>query len=71
MRTFKGGQVLIPGLAAIECIVRNLTDTGACIEMKNAPAVANKFVLLVKPELRRHNCEVIWREGARLGLRFV
>ncbi len=70
-RTYKGGSILLTHLAPLECIVRNLSDTGACLEVPSASAVPDSFTLLIKPELRKRSCQVMWRSGQRVGVRFA
>jgi hypothetical protein len=68
-RTFKGGSVSMPGGTA-ECIIRNLSETGALIEFKRPIIVPDNFILIIKPELLRRACVVAWRSGSRIGVRF-
>jgi len=70
-KTLKSG-VIIFGLApAVECIIRNISDTGAGIEVKNAAAIPDAFQLLIKPELVKRHCRVIWRKHDWIGAQFV
>ena len=69
-RTFKGGSITLP-TGSVECIVRNVSATGALLEL-NAPAlVPNDFDLIIKPEQTRRCCHVIRRDGLHLGIHFV
>ena len=49
-RTFKGGSVSTPG-GIIECIIRNLSDTGALLEFSAPTALPGTFKLIIKPEI--------------------
>jgi hypothetical protein len=68
-RTFKGGSISLPG-AIIECIIRNLSDTGAMIELADPLALPDEFTLIIKPELLKRSCELAWRRGNRIGVHF-
>lgn len=68
-RTFKGGSISLP-TGILECTVRNLSETGALIEFSDLVLVPDAFLLIIKPELLRRSCEVAWRVGRRIGVRF-
>ncbi len=69
-RTFKGGSISYGAAPSVDCIVRNISQSGACIEVANNAAVPDRFTLLIKPELLKRSCEVAWREPTRIGVRF-
>ena len=68
LRTFKGGSILFGSAPGVDCIIRNMSKSGACLEVQ-AP-VADTFSLLIKPELLKRTCEVAWRSANRIGVRF-
>ncbi len=70
-RTLKGGSIAFERVAGLPCVIRNLTDVGACIEVDGNTSVPDAFSLIIKPEITRHNCEVIWRKGQRVGVEFA
>ncbi|MFC5067747.1 PilZ domain-containing protein [Flaviflagellibacter deserti] len=71
MRTLKGGRVVLPNnLSTFECKVRNLSATGACIEMPSTLGVPNHFTLKYDDGSPSKVCNVIWRTDKRMGLRF-
>lgn len=69
-RTYKGGRINFE-TAGIDCIIRNLSDTGACLEAESAVPIPDKFRLVIKPEFLIRDCEVAWRRSHKLGVRFV
>ena len=69
-RTYKGGSISYASAPAIDCIIRNLSDTGACPEVCNAIGIPDNFKLIIKPELLTRSCEVAWRSAQRVGVRF-
>jgi len=69
-RTIKGGSILFGPGAAIDCIVRNISKTGAALEVESPIGIPDTFTLLVKPEVTKRNCAVIWRSAKRIGVRF-
>ena len=53
---------------AISCTVRNLSATGAAIEINTPLWFPDRFVLAVDGQ--RHACRIAWRREKRLGLAF-
>jgi hypothetical protein len=61
---FDGGRM------RVDCIIRNLSDGGAKLEVASVAAVPASFDLLV-PRHRPQHCRVMWRALRELGVRFV
>jgi hypothetical protein len=53
-----------------KCIIRNLSDGGAKLELASVNGVPTTFDLLV-PGHRTHHCRVVWRALKELGVQFV
>ena len=70
-RTLKGGSILFGFAAAIDCVIRNLSVTGACLEVDSSVGIPDDFTLLIKPEHLKRNCRVAWRAARRIGVRFI
>jgi hypothetical protein len=69
-RTFKGGSISHASGAATDCIIRNLSDTGACLEVSSPFGIPDNFKLIIRPEILTRSCEVAWRTAQRIGVRF-
>jgi hypothetical protein len=69
-RTFKGGSISFDRFAGIECVVRNLSDGGACLELDCPGSLPDDFNLVIRPENLRRSCYLVWRGDHRLGVRF-
>lgn len=69
-RTFKGGSISFGVAPSIDCIVRNFSQTGACLEVAGPVRVPDNFTLLIRPELLKRSCQVAWRSDGRVGVRF-
>jgi hypothetical protein len=52
------------------CMIRNISSTGALLEMGSRVALPNKFVLAVLSNHTRRHCRVVWRDRNRLGVAF-
>ncbi|MGN6572285.1 MAG: PilZ domain-containing protein [Pseudolabrys sp.] len=70
-RTFKGGSIIFGVAAAIDCIIRNMSETGAALEVESPVGIPDEFTLLIKPEYVKRNCRVAWRSAKRIGVAFV
>ncbi len=70
LRTLKGGSILFAPDSAIDCVIRNMSETGAALEVENDYGIPDKFTLLIKPERIKRNCDVAWRSGKKIGVRF-
>jgi hypothetical protein len=69
-RTIKGGTILFGTTSAIDCVIRNLSETGAALEVESQAGIPDSFTLLIKPERIKRDCQVAWRSGKRIGVRF-
>jgi hypothetical protein len=64
--TFEGG------FAARECIVEDLSSTGAKITVDEPIVLPPSFRLAFARDARTgRNCEVVWRRGQSVGAKFV
>jgi hypothetical protein len=67
-KTLKGGQTFWPNGDSSECLVYNLSETGACLVFRGpAPRL---FDLVVEGDTFRRPCCVVWRKANRVGVRF-
>ena len=72
LKTLKGGSITLP-TGIVECVIRNVSDTGALIELKEPTLIPSEFLLIIKPELTRRQCQVVRRSdlGIALGVKFI
>ena len=70
-RAYKGGQINAERLPSPDCLIRNLSDTGACLEFNTALIPLDEFDLIIQPESLNRRCRVAWRKPQRMGVRFV
>jgi hypothetical protein len=69
MRTLKGAQIIWPTAAPIKCIVRNLSETGASLEVHSP--VPPTFYIVFDGDLSQRLCGVVWRKETRIGVKFL
>ena len=68
-RTFKGAGIWPHGTPA-RCIVRNLSKTGACLELGHDDPAPDDFLLVFDSDQSHFRCRVVWRKDSRIGVRF-
>lgn len=68
-RTLKAGSITFNG-AGIDCLVRNLSDTGAALEVENQVGIPPAFELVISADHFIRHCQVIWRREKRIGIVF-
>ena len=65
-----GGSILLLGQTnSTACLVHELPVTGAIIEADHW-RIPRNFLLRLRGEIRPRQCNVLWRSGRNLGIRF-
>jgi hypothetical protein len=64
----KSGKIFL-GTWAVACTVRNLSETGACLELDSIVGIPSTFAFAL-PEHCRQTCRVVWANGTRMGVQF-
>lgn len=72
MRTLKHATIILAGgYSTFECIIRNISATGAMLEMAAPPiGVPGQFNLSTRTQHPFHPCTVRWRAERALGVSF-
>jgi hypothetical protein len=68
-RVLKPGTIEFNG-GAIDCVVRNISQTGAALEVASPMGIPNEFNLLVSGDHTSRRCQVAWRSEKRIGVAF-
>ena len=68
-RVLKSGTIEFSG-HAIPCTVRNLSASGAAIEVNTPLWFPDHFTLGIASDGTRRACRIVWREEKRIGLAF-
>jgi hypothetical protein len=67
-----GWITLDGGFAARHCVVRDMSVTGAKITVDDSNVLPGRLRLAFARDARTgRNCEVVWRCGKSLGVKFV
>jgi hypothetical protein len=54
----------------MNCLVRNISISGAALEVNNPLDIPDRFNLVFKADGTRIPCHVIWRQGEPIGVAF-
>ena len=65
----KAGTIVFGG-SGIDCLVRNISDSGANLEVESQIGIPNSFDLVIDTEHSNHHCHVVWRKARRIGIAF-
>src|SRR5262245_35614464 len=55
----------------VNCVVRDLSDTGARLRVEGSMTVPDTFELLIPLDGFEAPCQVVWRKGGEVGVRFL
>ena len=66
-RVLKGGRIQFGG-SSIDCTVRNLSKTGAALDVASPLGIPAEFTLVTDDS--QHPCRVVWRKEKRIGVTF-
>jgi hypothetical protein len=69
LRTFKSGTISL-GDRSLDCLIRNMSTTGACLEIKGTTTLPKAFKLVIKPDNVFRTCTVVWQDRHRIGVSF-
>jgi PilZ domain len=68
-RVLKSGSIEFNG-GTIDCVVRNVSDTGAALEVASPLGIPQAFNLVISGNREPYRCEVKWRTDSRIGVAF-
>ena len=66
-RVLKAGSSVFGG-SAIDCTVRNLSETGAALEVVTPLFIPDRFTLIVLTDKWKRPCHIVWRKERRIGV---
>ena len=70
-RVFLGGVAEINERGStMDCVVRNFSDNGACVEFNSTVGIPDQMNLTIERKGRSFLARMIWRQANRVGLAF-
>lgn len=68
-RLLKTGKISFGG-GTIDCTVRNLSETGAALEVNSPVGIPDHFTLVIEPNHIHVPSRIVWRKDTRIGVHF-
>lgn len=68
-RMLKAGTIEFGG-GGIDCTVKNLSETGAALEVVTPLFIPDRFTLFVRSDRLKRTCHIVWRKEKRIGVAF-
>jgi diguanylate cyclase (GGDEF)-like protein len=70
-RSLLAGKILLNGQrSVIDCLVRNLSPQGACLQVASVVGIPQTFDLQIDGEKNVRPCAAVWRARDRIGIDF-
>jgi PilZ domain-containing protein len=71
-RILKAGKIIVTGgWGSHECVIKNVSKTGAKVEVDPVFEFPSQFQLLIIKDETLVPCKLAWRQGKTAGLRFI
>ena len=58
------------GGGGLDCTVRNLSETGAALEVVTPLFIPDRFTLFIPSDQFKQPCHIVWRKENRIGVEF-
>jgi len=68
---FGGVAEISESASAMNCVVRNFSDSGACVELDGAVTLPEQVTLKITRKDRAYLAQRIWRQANKVGLAFL
>lgn len=69
-RVLKRGTLAFNGGGVLDCTVRNISETGARIDIANPVGVPKVFTLVIEADHFKRRCHAVWCSERQIGVAF-
>lgn len=69
-RVLKGATISFNSSSTISCMVRNISEGGACLDFGCAAGIPQNFTLTFDSDQVSRQSRVVWKKADRLGVSF-
>lgn len=69
-RVFKGGRLAFHNGGSVDCTVRNMSPTGARLDIDSPVGLPESFTLLIVADHFTRRCHPVWRHDTQIGVAF-
>jgi hypothetical protein len=70
-RVLKPAQITWGSGAALDCVIRNISGQGACLEVASPLGIPPNFTLMLDNNRSKRECRIVWRTERRIGVAFI
>lgn len=70
-RVLKGAKLVLGQASIIDCVVRNLTNSGARIQIANTVDLPQDFEMTFDGGHSIRQCRLVWRSVTETGVEFI
>ena len=71
-RTLKSARILFNDhRSVIDCTVRNLSPTGACLNVASAIGIPERFDVMFDADQSVRPCRMVWHKEKQVGVEFA
>jgi hypothetical protein len=71
LHVLKTATIKFVGGSTIDCLVLNLSSTGASLEVSSQAGIPERFILVMPGDGLHLSCRTVWRSELRIGVTFV
>lgn len=72
IRSFLRAQIIFNNrMTTIDCIVKNISPTGARVALNDTLAVPTEFDIYIPQRGRSHHARLVWRDKDSIGVDFI
>ena len=69
-RVFKAGRLAFHGGGGVDCTVRNISSTGARVDVAAPVGLPASFMLLIEVDHFSRLCHPVWSRDKQVGIAF-
>ena len=69
-RVLKRGTLAFSGGGGLDCMVRNISESGARLDVANPMGMPDTFMLVIETDQFMRRCRAVWSSEQRLGVAF-
>jgi hypothetical protein len=69
-RVLKGGRLAFNGGGGVDCTVRNISQTGARVDVAYLVGLPDSFTLLIDVDHFMRHCHPVWSHDRHIGVAF-
>lgn len=69
-KVFKGAKLILAGRSTLHCVVRNLSNQGALLQLPSTRDLTTEFDLSFDTGRTLRKCHIVWQSFTNIGVSF-